>query len=246
MSRNSQHAVTRKICRKCQKQIYIGNRNVVCNKCNSIFHKICAKNHTQMYRNQLYCKTCIEIHEILRYNPFFDTLKEISENHDSIFLAENEPHDSFEILEPMSTILENCKQYTIDEFCKFGSQADSKPENSFSCHFLNIDGNASSFDTFAITLNKITPKFSVIGIAETNIEEENKNLYMLNDYSSIYQSKFENKKKGSGIGIYVRDDLIFTKLDRLSLVNENTESLFIEISHEKQNIYIGIISIPLH
>ena len=66
----------------------------------------------------------------------------------------------------MSRILDNCKQYTIEEFSPTFSD---KLTNSFSMMFQNIDGNKSNFDSFSAELNNIPNKLSIIGLAETNI-----------------------------------------------------------------------------
>ena len=57
-----------------------------------------------------------------------------------------------------------------------------KDKNLISVIFNNIDGNASNFDTFVAELGLYENTFSVIAIAETNINEENKNLYGICNY----------------------------------------------------------------
>ena len=75
---------------------------------------------------------------------------------------------------------------------------------------MNIDGNSTNFDNFAIQLQSISHKFSVIGLAETNTDPENGNLYQIKDYSSCYQSRFfckaknKPKSKGSGLCLYIQ------------------------------------------
>ena len=91
----------------------------------------------------------------------------------------NEPTESLELLESMSCIMEAFKPYGIREFNKLRTEPISKP-NTFSCHFLNIDGNASNFDLFAGTVSQFKHNFDVIAIAETNTDRECKDLYLLN------------------------------------------------------------------
>ena len=70
-----------------------------------------------------------------------------------------------------------------------------------SLHFLNLDGNQKIFDTFAAVTKCISLEVSVIGLAETNTNPDNKNLYELDNYHSIYQECIENKRKGSDVAL---------------------------------------------
>ena len=75
--------------------------------------------------------------------------------------------------------------------------------------FNNIDGNASNFDSFVVDITRYKHPFSVIGIAETNVHSECKDLYVIPGYVSEYNSKKCGKLKGSGVALYVKEDLIF-------------------------------------
>ena len=50
---------------------------------------------------------------------------------------------------------------------------------SFSTYFYNIDGNKTNFDEFSVKLRSIKEELSVIGLAETNIDPCNKDLFKL-------------------------------------------------------------------
>ena len=103
------------------------------------------------------------------------------------------------MLESMSNILEACQPFTMDEFNEFTSSECNTSDRTFSCHFLNVDGNASNFDFLAAALHKAKFPFDVIDIAEINIKVECAHLYTLDGYSSLYQHKILRKKKGSGV-----------------------------------------------
>ena len=91
----------------------------------------------------------------------------------------NEPTETLKLLESISCIMETCKPYSIREFNKLRTEPISKP-STFSCHLLNIDGNASNFDLFTGTVPQFKHIFDVIGIAETNTDRGCKDLYLLN------------------------------------------------------------------
>ena len=47
-------------------------------------------------------------------------------------------------------------------------------------------------------------ELSVLTLTETNLEECNKNIFKIQGFESIYQSKIIGKHKGSGLAIYVK------------------------------------------
>ena len=64
-------------------------------------------------------------------------------------------------------------------------------------------------------------------------------LFNKSGYPFIYrnQDKTPNKKKGSGVGLYVNEKHVYTEFSEQSLVSENIESIFATISHLFGNIY---------
>ena len=93
-------------------------------------------------------------------------------------------------------------------------------------------------------LSTNSSKFSIIALAETNLDSCNKDLFRLNGYISAYQSKCPGKKKGSGLAIYVKDSLLFSVEDKFSQCSKNLESLFITVSNTAQPVTIGVIYRP--
>ena len=84
-----------------------------------------------------------------------------------------------------------------------------------------------------------------MAIAETNINSSEKDLYCLSeDYTSVYQSKIENKKKGSGLGMYIHNSLNFTLNDSLSLCDQDIEALFVNITGMDKPTVVGVVYRP--
>ena len=104
--------------------------------------------------------------------------------------------------------------------------------------------NATNFDCLATTLQTFKNKSSVIGIAETNASASNDNLYTLDGYSSIYMEKIENKKKGSGVAMYIRGDIPYVRIDELSTVNKDIEILFAKLLLKETSIFVGVLYRP--
>ena len=231
-------------CMQCQTKYR--NNNTYCCMCNAQIHLKCTKNGAITVRGELYCEICVNIHDPKKYNTFYETLESITSGSGCSHF-DDEPKESLDMLESLSSTLESCKAYSIHEFNKYISQPKTQittNSKAISCHFLNIDGNATNFDSFVTTLASMDYKFDLIGIAETNISAECKNLYDLDGYESIYQDKIFNKKKGSGVALYISSNLVFTKMNEQSYVNGGIESLFVKIVHPKSVFIAGVIYRP--
>ena len=110
--------------------------------------------------------------------------------------------------------------------------------------FFNIDGNKSNFDCFVAELSSINHEFSIIGLAETNIDPSLKNLYPITNYNSFYQDTIDNKNKGTGVALYVHNSLNAVVNQELSQITSDIESLFVNITHHDKNINVGVIYRP--
>ena len=202
-------------------------------------HKTCAlENKFKLFRENWYCPDCLDTNNIIKYNPFFEILNyhEIDEKYDK--------SDFIESSNKISDILENCKSYRPCGFKDLVSTHKIANDTHISTYFQNIDGNKSNFDQFITELAELDHEFSAIGIAETNTNPKNKNLFKINNYTSCYQNTFGKKKKGSGVALYINNKYSFSECKTLSKCTEHMESLFIELTNTDQPITIGVIYRP--
>ena len=95
-------------------------------------------------------------------------------------------------------------------------------------------------------MNILKHKFSIIALAETNVDETQKGLYKLsNEYEYVYSSKIISKKvKGTGLAIYIKNEYSYSVLHELSLCNDNIESLFIKITNLTDPLTVGVVYRP--
>ena len=233
-------------CFSCCRPVRAGHPFILCQNCDRILHKKCkSTDNTKTFRELTYCTNCTEKNDILRYNPFYQPPHFSGDNDHT----NEEPIDYIESLQTISNILENCQSYSIKQL-NGHELITNNVNNYFSTLFLNIDGNSSNFDNFAVQISSFNHKFSVIGLAETNTEPENGCLYPIHEYSSCYQSRFTNKSnttcksKGSGVCLYVKNQFNFSKDDHLSLCKESIESLFINITNTPEPLKVGVIYRP--
>ena len=239
--------VNRQICEHCCKQIYTHNPVIACPTCPLIIHSKCVANGNFIIGDgsggcsKWYCKDCYETQGIKRYNPFFECI-EMDPMHRNDDEAAN---NNMECILEISTMLQNCNPYSIEEL---NSKVRCDTANQFSTFFLNIDGNATNFDQFVAELQLYQTTFSVIALAETNIDQCNGNMYQIDNYQSIYQSNIvlneKVKSKGSGIGMYIHNTYNFTEIPQVSRCTPNIEALFITITNTATPITIGVVYRP--
>ena len=221
-------------CLACNKFISIHNRIMTCSLCKSIYHSECSKKHFYFNHGtgQWNCIEC-QNNEAMRYNPF------------SLLCGDKYTNSNIEEIEDIQTIskvLSSCKLFDKSSLpTTFGSSISA---DDFSLVFNNIDGNSTNFDSFITDLSQYKAKFSAIAIAETNIAEEHQQLYKITGYRSEYGSKKTGKNKGSGLGIYLREDYQFNKIEKFCQCTDNLESLFIEITSTRAPQIIGVIYRP--
>ena len=85
--------------------------------------------------------------------------------------------------------------------------------------------------------------FSLIGISETWLNENNVDLYDLNGYVKIKGCRKE--RRGGGVSLYIRDEISFATRNDLGYFDSEMESIFMEIDKDifrtNSNIVIGLI-----
>lgn len=185
----------------------------------------------------IYCNDCIsQIKQ--KYNPFSEA-KNISaiDNDDSDLFYNQDTNEFTGDIQEASNILENCtlnKSKSLNLLFK-------EPQNKFNLFFYNVDGNKTNFDTLAAELSTFKDTFSVIGIAETNTDPNNKDLYPLTNYTSFYNEKLPNKQSGTGVAMYIHNSFNATVNEHASAVLPCLESLFLKVTKGEETVNVGVI-----
>lgn len=222
----------REKCHGCSKNILKHNRLAFCKSCQQICHAKCAEklysyDHIQ---GSWSCWECCSTDET-KYNPFK------SFKYDKYSQSDT---DSFNEIHQIDNLLDNCKRYSYTEINNLIENSSSP----LSVMFKNIDGVASNFDMFSGELFAAVNKLSVLTLAETNLDECNKNLFNIQGYQSVYQSKIAGKLKGSGLAIYIKDSFLYTLKEDCNQCSPNLESLFVTITNTDSPITVGVIYKP--
>ena len=214
-------------CDHCSKVISLGLPHFECYNCTRILHAKCFKaSKAEVVNDNFYCTHCK--HSISKkYNPFK-------------LMTDPELNECDPCLQKIADILESCRSYSINDMNTL-----IKPyfENNCSMIFQNIDGNRTNFDAFSVELDRISQKFQVIGLAETNVGTDESDVYQIEGYNCFYQDKHINKIKGTGVALYLTNKLNGVVNDDLSWVSKNLESLFITIQHDEP-VHVGVLYRP--
>ena len=242
MSINRRILSNREVCGECNKGIFCGQNYVICNKCDLIQHGKCSSKIFQTFRQNWYCISCLTKYTILRYNPFYDLINN-ADSSDHFY--DSEPEEFVQSLENISNILENSKSFSHSELINEINDKKLLESSILSTYFLNIDGNNTNFEYFVVEINHYKNcNFSIIGLAETNTNPDEKALFDIEGYESVYQQKLDGKSKGSGVALYINEKYNFTVNEKLSFVNENIECLFINLTNLEETVYVGVVYRP--
>ena len=120
----------------------------------------------------------------------------------------------------------------------------SETADDFKVYFYNINGNRANFDTVASELKKFDNKISIIGFAETNIDNDQKNLFRLDQYNSFYSNRLQGKSKGTGLGLYVHNSFNATENVEASTVLPYIEANILNVTKNNETINVGTIYRP--
>ena len=227
------------VCERCCKKILKHNRFLVCNLCDKINHYKCGmKKFTYDQMNDDWsCENCNEPdHNDMKYNPFSSMIFNKFVDDDSKSL--------FEEVKIIKNVLNNCKEYNIKKIKSPGLYDKNSNLDSLPILFNNIDGMSSNFDNLHALLATSNLKFSVIALAETNIDPCHKGLYNLPEYQSIFGMKQKGKHKGSGLGLYVHESLVYEAINDLCISSTSFESIVVKIDNSDTPIYVGAIYRP--
>ena len=246
--------IIKEVCGPCKKFINIGQPILECEICFTAIHTKCYKTGGFSTFNGLWCCKQCEANQPERYNPF--PLTCISDHSDKFYDDEGAYDDI--TIQSISRVLDSCNSYSIKNLNYAIGQLDSGDQETdhscqkfskgiqFSSYFYNIDGNKKNFNSFCVELKRLDMEFSVIALAETNVDQELQNLYQIPNYHNFYQSTIEGKEKGTGVALYVNKIFNASIVESLSYCNPDIESIFVEISQSStpKTLTIGVIYRP--
>ena len=206
-------------CKTCSKIISeTRHQTSHCSHCLSICHINCLEYGL--------CQPCDTILTNKTSNPFgyvickkhFDPYT-IDDDDDHDYYFDDEIDESFNTVQIAKNVLTNCKYYN-----SYSLPVDKLKHSTF--YFNNIDGFKSNFEEFLANKSLHKHNFDFYCFNETNVHVCDNHDYEIEGYNfpeMLYA--IEGKAKGSGLAIYFRENIQFTRIEYLSKRTELYESL---------------------
>ena len=161
-------------CDSCLKSISLGQSITECTNCTKIvIHTKCfKKSKFKNINGKFFCPECSGA-IVIRYNPFKELMHDTLCDNEELHQVQNSNIGNYsDDLTEANRVLENCTNLSVSSLKCIISE-----EHNLNSYFYNIDGNKSNFDTFASEIARFDEKFLIIGLAETNVEAQHKDLY---------------------------------------------------------------------
>jgi len=135
--------------------------------------------------------------------------------------------------------------FSIDSFRKHVTDS-ALPPSPFAVFHSNIQGLLSNKCELLSTLNALNFTFPIICLSETWLTVNNKDSVDLPGYN--HEGRVRLKKSRGGVSIFIRDQLSYKVRSDLSHMDDEIESIFIEIERSVvgagQNVIIGCVYRP--
>ena len=138
-----------------------------------------------------------------------------------------------------------CDYYVEDTFLRM-YQSDIKCAFPFSLIHVNIRSIPKHFDEWELYLQSLGHHFSIVGVTETWLNDQNVTNYDLSGYQHVY--KCRSDQRGGGVSLFVIDRISFHERRDLDINSNVMESVFVEIGKESlgrpRNTIIGLVYRP--
>ena len=87
-------------------------KSIVCYSCKTSIYNHCAKHFIITFHSNVYCRSCLQTKNILRYNPFYDVIKESQEDLEKPYVQNQLSQDDIDTITPLSAIVQSCSYYS--------------------------------------------------------------------------------------------------------------------------------------
>lgn len=248
-------------CGSCFKTIHNNKKVFPCNICKTFTHFKCSlltSDESTYNAAERYCSKCIQT--IFPFNHIndetefilalkelqsgcsfdFDPYKDLNFNPLSVDFSDSINIDPDIHFYSKNIPLSSKSEYTTE--ADFHARFSDKKDHFSLIHF-NARSLSQNSDSISSYLHALKHKFSIIGISETWLSDETSSQYNIEDYNFLSCNR--NDRQGGGVGLYINNQLNFTRLTDIEINDDNIcQSIFIEIKLDQRNIIVGIIYRP--
>lgn len=154
-------------------------------------------------------------------------------------LTDKDLDPDLQFFNTQQNLISNQNYLIADEF----NDKYHKKTETFSLIHYNIRSLSKNFDKMSNHLDLLQHEFSIIGISETWLKNNDSDFYNLNKYTLITCNR--ESRQGGGVALYIKDDLTYKIRDDLGLNEDNIcQSLFTEVNIDNRKVIIGVIYRP--
>lgn len=166
---------------------------------------------------------------------------DLNEDYDNIPLSDLDPDLQF-YNDIQHTLYNNNSDY-FDElsFNKMIAK-NFNGKNTFALFHLNIRSLPAKLTNMLCYFENVNIEFDVIGISESWLTSENKDLYFIQDYEHLSNTRTD--KSGGGVSLFVASHIRYKELTEFHISNENIECIFIEATIDSKQVIVGVIYRP--
>ena len=155
-----------------------------------------------------------------------------------------DPDPDLHYFNSFNQVKANSNYYTETSFKEHVTKCTDAKDMFSMCH-LNIRSVSKNLSSFENYLETIQYNFTMIGLAETWLNDTNYDLYGLQGYNFVEQHR---SSLGGGVALCVMKHLNYIERPDLALYDNDIESVFIEVNKDKlhleKNIIIGVLYRP--
>ena len=261
-------------CDICLKKFQSHSTKITCSICSKGYHMKCitlCPDYTQKLTEEMnnwYCPTCLSClfpyNLITDENDFISAIADIScvsqksfcYLSDKLFMPfelNDKDHRSalcdinpdLHFYQEFNQATVKCNYYLETKFNDEISKPNGTKDVLSLCH-VNIRSARKNLGDFENYLNMLNHDFTIIGLSETWLNDNDSDLYGLCGYKVIGHHRVD--RAGGGVAVCVQDHVCFKERPDLSYFSEDCESVFIEVEkgHQQQssNVIIGVIYRP--
>ena len=157
------------------------------------------------------------------HNPATPTATDAAEDADGLF---DEP---FETIDPdhnlITHIQSKSKYHTLSSL---GSLLHEHVD-CFSMIHCNVRSAQSNMDALTIVLSELEHDFTIVGISETWLSEQNIDLYSMPRYNAFHSCR--RNRRGGGVALYVKNHVSASRRPEFCLNVDHLESVFVELKN---------------
>lgn len=129
------------------------------------------------------------------------------------------------------------KTKTLSNFMKINEKHLNYP---VSLIYMNIRSLRLNFTSLLVSINKIINKLKFIVLVETNISDNENNMYNIPGFNSLYLNR---ENKGGGIAVYINENINFTQVSHST---KSFESIQINANINNNNLSLLFLYRPPH